>query len=174
MDARVLAKLALRVFAIYIIAQGILILPGLLDIAVQAKPSDPILSYPLFLVLATVAPFVTGALLWSLAPRVATWILREAEASIPASPVTSEALQIIAFVTLGAVLLVNTLPRIVGILFAAITTKDLGYVILRGEDFFTAVGVAVLGLALSLGGAFFTRLVRRLRESGTDMGSSNP
>lgn len=145
---------------------GILLVPDFLSVGTQVKPSDSAHTSTLFLflVLAGLAPFIVGALLWILAPRIAKWTLGNSEASVPASPVTPEELQTIAYVSLGAVLLVSTLPRIIGILIAALKDGNPGYVLLRAEDFFTAVGVAILGMALSFGGRFFTRLLKRLRS----------
>lgn len=165
MDARVLARVALRVLGVYFIAQGIFLLPGFLNVAIQATPSDTFQTYTPLLVLAVLSQFIVGALLWVLASRVATWIVRDAEGGTPASPVTAEALQTIAYVSLGAVLLVSALPRIFGILFAATMQGNPSYVLLRGEDFFTAVGVAILGMALSFGGRYFTRFLKRIRSS---------
>lgn len=163
MDVRELAKVALRVLSVYILAQALIVLPGLLDVAVEGTPQGGIPYGPLWLTLAMVIPFVVGLLVWILAARIARWIGAAEEGSTATSPLTADTLQVLAFVTLGVLFVVKELPQAAAILYEAAFFKDAGYVLLRGEDFFVALVGTVLGMALILGSRFWMQLIRRWR-----------
>jgi hypothetical protein len=167
MDARTLSKLALRVLSVYILAQGFMILPGLLDVAVMGTPQGGIPYGTLWLVLAMLMPFAVGLLIWGISPWVADLAVGSRESGTSVSPLAAETLQVIAFVTIGSGILIIELPRAAGILYEAAFYKDAGYVLLRGEDFFVAIATIILSMALILGGKYFTTLIRRLRDLGS-------
>lgn len=161
MDAKLFGQVALRVLAVYVFALGLMALPNLYQVLHDhVVPEEPRLDYRLFATALTL-PLVIGLLIWVSAPLLSRWMVSGAKESSLAEPLGVNHLQTVALTTLGLILAYHGVSSLViyvaeGALDSAgFSTILLGYVIQLS-----------LGIALILGGKFFTRWFKRLRDFG--------
>lgn len=164
MDAKLLAKLALRVLALFMIATGVMALPQIGTLDNQNGSSFSLLAATL--VVMDAGPVLVGIALWFLAPILADWMVGEADSPARAKAVDADTLQTIAFATVGLVVAIQAGSYLAGIFLTAATLPNDFQAFLHSYIFVAQLVKLVLGLALLVGAQFFSRLLLRLREFG--------
>lgn len=175
MDARLLAKIALRVLAVYMISIGILELPQIATMNIASQDVGTLIFFTFMFM--EVAPFALGVTLWLLAPRIGDWMVGKSVAAAPAKSVSTADLQTIAFVTIGLLIAIQAGAYIIGVIYSSLLIASWPDEanrypsLFRNPMFGAQIAKLVLGLALLFGAKFFTRLFRRFREFGLDADS---
>lgn len=164
MDAKLLAKIALRVVAVFMIAMGIMALPQIAGMNDPSRASFSALT--LIIVLMEAGPVLVGIVLWFLAPILADWMVGDAQPPATAGALDAQTLQAIAFATVGLVVTIQAGAYIAGIGVTAMTSPNDFQVFLHSYVFAAQIIKLVLGLALLVGARAFSRLLLRLREFG--------
>lgn len=164
MDARLAAKIAVRVLALWIAAHGILPLPQVADAVIQHGDAVSALVIPLLLL--ELGPLIVAVTLWIFSPKIAIWMVGKADGTSSSESPSADNLQTAAFATVGLVLAILAASYIVGILAMSVTSPTDFYSLMHTYVFYEQFTKLVLGLAFMLGAGFFTRLFRRLREFG--------
>lgn len=175
MDAKLLAKIALRVLAVYIISIGILELPQIATMNIASQDVGTLIFFTF--IFMDIAPFALGVTIWLLAPRIGGWIVGKSVSAVPAKSVSTADLQTIAFVTIGLLIAIQASAYIIGVIYSSllIATWPGGHdkypPLFLSPMFGAQIAKLVLGLALLFGAKFFTQLFRRFREFGLDADS---
>lgn len=170
MDAKLLAKIALRVLAVYIVSIGILELPQIATMNIASQDVGTLIFFTF--IFMDVAPFALGVTLWLLAPRIGGWIVGKSSSPAPAKSLGMAELQIIAFVTVGLVIAIQAAASLLGVIYSSLLVASWPDVSNKYPSLFLTpmfgaqVAKLVLGLALLFGAKFFTQLFRRFREFG--------
>src|SRR5579864_2837474 len=125
MDAKMLAKIALRVLAVYTVVTVIDSLFSLIRFVGDKQLLD---FESLWLLLSFITPLVVGLLLWRLAPGLASRTTDDAGAEKTGASFSATELQTIAFVTLGVFILIQSIAVIMGTIYSAIAdAQPAGY-----------------------------------------------
>lgn len=168
MDAKLLAKIALRVLAVYMIAKGIMELPALMTVPVYA--SDAHYAGPDFLWIfaAVLSPLIIGLGLWFLATRAANWVVGSGENADVPMEVSGATLLAVAFISIGVVFVVQSLPNVLGLIYASEEPSNgaQGPSVFYSRYFLSECIRLILGLVLMAGTRNLVRLFHRFREFG--------
>jgi len=179
MNAHLLAKIALRVLSVYIMARGIMELPNLYTISLYAgSVVSEMEAQKSILYLAVVSPVVVGLALWFLASPLSSLVVGpEAGTHTPKNISVSE-IQAVVIATVGFILFFFTVPGFVGLMVQLYGTQNM----IDGERIFNSNTLSyvlssglklLLGLLLIMGARFWVRLLTRFREFGLESKSSN-
>lgn len=173
MDAKLLAKIALRVLAVYIIARGIMELPGLLTVRMYTGDAQFGGADFLWIFAAIISPLIIGLCLWFLAPRAAYWVVGSGEKADLPMAVSGATLLAVAFISIGVAFVVQSLPNVLGFIYASQEPSNaaLGPSVFYSRYFLSEVIRLLLGLLLMVGSKNLVRLFRRFREFGLDADS---
>ncbi|HEY1772673.1 MAG TPA: hypothetical protein VGH91_05715 [Gammaproteobacteria bacterium] len=174
MDARLLAKLLLRILAVYTVAEGVMQFAALSDI--ESRVSDP---QKELLIVVALSVLMTAVALWFLAPALARWAVGKSTISTGNLPIGAANLQSIGFACIGMLIVVQALPPLVLRIFesatilASRTSNQDPSTLITSAYFYTDLFKLTLGIVLLFGAGFFTRAFRRFREFGLPPASSD-
>lgn len=173
MDAKLLAKIALRVLAVYIIAKGITELPELMTVQVYAGDAHYAGPDFLWIFSAVISPLIIGLCLWFLAPRAANWVVGSAGNADLSMKVSGATLLAVAFISIGVAFVVQSLPNVLGLIYVSQEPSGgaQGPSVFYSRYFLSECIRLVLGLVLMIGTKNLVRLFRRFREFGLDADS---
>jgi len=169
MDAKMIAKIALRVLATYIVATGIMGLPQLLSIP-QRNDDTFFLFVFIFFLFLVVAPLIVGVALWMLAPKMAGWAVGKVDPATSDNPVKATDLQAMAFMTVGLIFTMQAAWYIAGIVYATVlesTSPGNNPSLYHTPGFYSQIAKLVFGIVLIVGAKSLTRLFQRFREFGS-------
>ena len=162
MDAKLLAKAALRVLAVFMFATGIMALPQLASMNYLPDMAEFV-----SLITATVmlgAPLLIGLVIWMLAPRIAGWVVGKVDAASAPVPADAANIQAIAFVTVGMVLAIQAGSYVLAVIYVLFTSPEMSGSLAHSYVLPAQIAKLVLGLVLLGGARIFTRLLQRVRE----------
>lgn len=167
MDAKLLAKVALRVMGLYFILEGTSNLPLLANAGSLMGDEVQINSGVIWMVATVIAPIVLGLIVWFAAQPLAARVVGAQDGQESAGKPDPFNLQVLAFTMIGVFIIINDLPRISGILYVAVSNPT---AFAGAPSFIEGLVMSsikvVLGFALIAGAGFFTELFRRFREFG--------
>lgn len=174
MDAKLLAKIALRVLAVYIIAKGIMALPELMELPIYTGDAHYAGPSFLWIFAAVISPLIIGLFLWLIAPRAAHWIVGDVGKANLSMAVSGATLLTVAFISVGVTFVVLSLPNILGLIYISQdpSTARIGPDVFRSRYFFTETIRLFLGLLLIVGTKNLVRLFTIFREFGLVADSS--
>lgn len=172
MRLREIASTALRVIAVYLLAQALFHFPQAAQLAIFDDGSDPRNWGFIAAVLVMVGAAV---LLWAQAPRLARLATRDSETGNSVSSISIEGIELLAFSLLGIFLLVDALPRLaydVAQLISPSTFDQFlpsqgpsdSYRLAKLLELGGTIGRALIGIWLLLGTKSFVAWLRRVRE----------
>lgn len=172
MDSKLLAKIVLRLLAVYLMARGILVLPNLYLIpGISSNLYEVHLNPYFWLIVPIIAPIIAGLVLWVVAPLVANWMTGSGNSSEQALLLSSDDLQVSAIVIAGLIIAIIAIPHIAAWLVQLFANPhSIG--VNRVFDpnvlafFVASVLEFALGLLLIFGVKFWVRLLRWAREFG--------
>ena len=174
MEPRLLAKIGLRLLAVYLMVRGILFLPDLYLLSgSQTSFHAAGLSAYFWYAITILTPVIAGIALWAVSPVVATWMVRINGEPIQAPSVSREDISGIIISLVGVIIAVIAVPPIVyGLINTFVFPKinGLGMEVNISELPYVIASVLqlILGLWLFLGIKFWVRLLRRAREFGLE------
>jgi hypothetical protein len=178
MEPNILARIAVRIVAIYIIAQGMMYLPSIYTVMLYNDGRSGIDVAGIVAVIAAIfGPLVVGVVLWLVAPALSRWIVGAIESG-EGSSATSGQIQAVAISTAGLIIVFISLPGFISLLVQTFG----GAYEFEGQRIFSintvanllASGLKVLfGVLLILGVRFWIRLLHRFKEFGLEEKSSN-
>lgn len=171
MEAKLLAKIVLRLLAVYLIARGLMFLPEFFTVPFNSASGQYISGFDphLLLIMTLAAPIIAGIILWIIASLIANWMVGTGGTKL--SSAFSRELQAIAISTAGLIIAIFSIPNIVG-WFLRFFENSYYNGIHRIYDpatsayFIAAILQFLLGLFLILGVRFWVRLLRSARECG--------
>ncbi len=178
MEPNILARIAVRVVAIYVIARGIMYLPSIYTVLLYNDGRSGIDTAGIVAIIAAVfGPLVVGIVLWMVTPALSKWIVGEKNGGEESGTSIGQ-LQAVAISTAGLVIVFVSLPGFISLL---IQTFGGAYEFEGQRTFnvnsvanFLASGLKVLfGILLVLGVRFWVRLLHRFKEFGLEEKSSN-
>lgn len=172
MDPRLLAKILLKLLAIYLIVRGIMFLPSFYYVSasfaqLRSSGLNPYLLYAM----PVVAPIVAGIILWMISPFISSRIVGTGEDQLSVSGVPKDNIQEISIGVAGLIIVIVAIPEVVNLLiqaFAHSFYNGLHRVFDVGELALLIASVLqlLLGLSLFLGVRFWGRLLQSAREFG--------
>jgi len=171
MNPILLATIAIKIVAIYVMTQGVVQLPGIVA-ALQYQPSsiDSNNGNLVIYLSALLSPLVFSLALWFIAPTLSRVIIKRADYSQEID-LTTDHLQTVAIATVGFFLLIMSIPPMIGTgiqLFGNmdIVNDEKVFNINLLSYVFVAISKFILGLALILGATGWMRLLNKIRELG--------
>lgn len=168
MDAKTFGQVVLRILAVYFVAIGVMALPNLVEVLWdKAVPEDSNIDYRVFAV-ALSLPFIIGLLVWMWAPRLSLRMVGGSEDRTPIEALDAGKVQTIALTILGLIFVLHGFKSLVVYVAEGAWTSAGFTTVLWGYVF-----ELLLGVALILGGKFFARWFKRLREFGLLPPNSN-
>jgi len=137
-----LADIAIKVIAVYLMARGISETPGIATFY-QFSTSTINENNQFFLVMvgAIITPLIVGIVLWLLSNKIARAIVHDDVSNIEDFSSTAAQVQVVAIATIGLILLVLTLPRFVGLSIQLL--EDINNIGGRGEFSINIFGAVV-------------------------------
>lgn len=116
-----LSQIAVRVVAIYVIAQGIMYLPSIHSVMLYGSNRTGVDESAFSLIIAAIfGPMIVGLVLWAAAPTISKWIVVGAEEdAAEQAPFTLRQLQAVVISTAGLVIVFLSLPGFISLLFQA-------------------------------------------------------
>ena len=179
MEPILLAKISIRIVAIYLMAQGIIQVPGIATVlSYPSAQGSTSLQIILAISFAIITPLIFGVFLWVISNKLSTWVVGGSYNTESENELNSAQLQAIAFCTIGLVIMFMTIPSLVGQIIQLYSNPD----IFDGDRAFNTIAVSnivatslkvFLGLLLVLGTKFWVRLLHNFREFGLHEKSSN-
>lgn len=171
-----LARIAVRLVAIYFLSQGLIQLPGLLVLPRLAETVMGGTFSQLQVVLASILPLVVGLALWIGAPPIGRLVVGTVDED--ERPATAFEIQAIAVSTAGLILLFSAVPGLVSYFYIAVVqAPEFGGVRRYNDGVFgmlLGTGLQViLAVLLILGARFWSRALWRIRTFGVHEKSSN-
>lgn len=119
MKASDLAQLAVRIVAVFVVMQGLLVVAAV----VPAIPDVEIVTTIALVGLAL--PMVAGVILWFVAPRVGRLAVSEPESVVEISGISLYSLTASAFVVVGVILFVTSVPVLLTSIIKAFINPEL-------------------------------------------------
>jgi len=179
MEPYLLARIAVRIVAIYVIAQGIMYLPSMYTALSYSGASYEFdVSAVAVIIAAIFGPLIVGIILWVVAPAVSKSIIGDVNNRKVEAGATIDQYQAVAISTAGLVIVFISLPGFISLLVQAFG----GSYEFEGQKTFDinvvarllASGLKVLfGVLLVLGVRFWVQLLHRFKEFGLEEKSSN-
>lgn len=171
MEARLLAKILLRLLAIYMIVRGIMLLPDLYFLFSATQFHSGSLNPYFWSVITVFAPVIAGIILWALSPFIAFWLVGADARQLNVSITPKDNIQEVAISIAGLIIVVLAIPEIVNALIQLFTRSffnGLHRVFDMGELAWLIASALqlLIGLWLFLGVRFWGRLFRKAREFG--------
>ena len=178
MNAEVLAKIAVRILSLYLIAAGLTQLPNL-SIAFQSlstSSGDPdYFDANLFFIVvigATSAPLLIGILFWFLSERLSAFVLKGIDTAEEGA-VSVYQVQAIALASVGLVILVHAIPQIISIAVQisnanAPVNESLRIGTYYGALLWASAAKIILAVSLVVGASGWIKLFRKLRGFGLE------
>lgn len=167
MKLKALSLLGVRLIAVYLIAQGVTVLPQFWTMIRFANHPHQVPTVFALGAVMTLAPIVVGAVLWSVAPWLGNWIAP----SSPVEPLTATAGELVqgGIGVAGLVIAVTAIPGIIeNIGWVSVSAHDGGLVELQ---YFLGIGrgvaLVILGICFMAGARRLKAWIFRLREMGT-------
>jgi hypothetical protein len=178
MEPNQIARIGIRLVALYAYVQGIMYLPSIYTVALNSN-SGPIGSYEVVAVVSAIlGPLFVGTILWIAAPRLGKWVVGP-----PSQQPRRETTELVqyeatAICVAGLVIVFLALPGFVSLLIQTIG----GSYAAEGQRVFNINAVAylvanslkvLLGILLIIGVRFWVKLLRKFRQFGLEEKSSN-
>ena len=111
MQATLLAKISIRIVAIYLVAQGVLQSTSISSVFLNSLSADVTLAkISLLYIVMILFPLLFGLALWLVADKLAALIVGKAGGEALSVPVKSHQLQSVALGTVGLVMMFTALP----------------------------------------------------------------
>jgi len=165
------AKIAIKLVAVYLMAQGIMQVPSIVTLfQFSTTPMDENVQVVFVLVSAIFMPLIAGIVLWV----ISNWLSRRIVAGVPQDESANNSLpdiQAVAISTVGLIVVVLSLPQLI-----SLAVQLFGHTsILNDEKIFSTAILSsfvascvkvVLGLALVLGASGWVRLLYKIRGLG--------
>lgn len=171
MNPILLATIAIKIVAIYVMAQGVVQLPGIVAaLQYQSSSVDPNNGNLVIYLSALLSPLVFSLALWFIAPTLSRVIVKRADYSQEID-LTTDHLQAVAIATVGFILVIMSIPPLIGTSTQLFGSMD----IVNDEKVFNinllsyvlaALTKIILGLALILGATGWVRLLNKIRGLG--------
>ena len=171
MNPILLATIAIKVVAIYLISQGIVQVPGVVAVLqYQSLPVDSTDEMLAIYLAAILSPLLFGWILWFLAPTLSRVIVKKTDCSQDIELTTGH-IQSISIATVGFILVIMSIPPLIGTSTQLFGSMD----IVNDERVFNinllsyvlaALTKIILGLGLILGATGWARLLNKIRGLG--------
>jgi len=171
MNPVVLTRIAVKVVAIYLIAQGLMQVP---NVAAAVQFSEAQINWnsqilPV-LVVAAITPLVFGIVLWIASNKLSDVILRGVD-STEISSVSSNEIQAILISTIGLLILVLAIPQLTSLCIQLVaTTKPVdsgsGLNVFLLSYLVAEIVKIIFGLSLILRVSGWMKMLRKLRGLG--------
>ncbi|HKV96669.1 MAG TPA: hypothetical protein VJR90_04140 [Gammaproteobacteria bacterium] len=171
MEPRLLAKILLRLLAIYLVVRGIMFLPNLYIVRSAAQFHSDSLNPYLWSVITVLAPIVAGIILWALSPFIASWLVGANDRKLNVSMMSSDNIQEIVVGLAGLIIVILAIPEVVNWLIHLFTRSFFNgqHRVFDMDELAWLIASALqllLGLWLFFGVRFWVRLFRKAREFG--------
>jgi len=179
MEPTTLAKIAVRVVAIYLVVQGIAQTPGIIPLftysSFEGSESVQIMTV---LVLVILFPLIVGTFLWLASEKLSRAIVGGGVESDSSSSIDASHIQAVAISTIGLIVLFLALPQLAGSVIQLFGSSN----IIDGERVFNATAISylvinsmelLLGLCLVVGANFWVKVLNNFREAGLRKKTSN-
>lgn len=171
MEPRLLAKILLRLLAIYLVVRGIMFLPNLYIVRSAAQFHSDSLNPYLWSVITVLAPIVAGIILWALSPFIASWFVGANDRKLNVSMMSSDNIQEIVVGLAGLIIVILAIPEVVNWLIHLFTRSFFNsqHRVFDMDELAWLIASALqllLGLWLFFGVRFWVRLFRKAREFG--------
>ena len=165
------AKIAIKIVAVYLMAQGIMQVPSIISLfQFSSTPMGENAQVIFVLVSAIFMPLIAGILLWA----ISNWLSRYIVAGVPQDESANNSLphiQAVAISTVGLIVVVLSLPQLI-----SLAVQLFGHTsVLNDEKVFSTAILSsfvascvkvVLGLALVLGASGWVKLLYKIRGLG--------
>jgi len=171
MDAKLLAKISLRVLAVFLVGLGFWLLPDYFMVAYNSIPPNSFKGDTASWLQIIFNPAVYGLIIWFLAPRLAKLAVGKEAVDAPA-PADPAAWQTAGLTVLGVYFIVQNAPLILGLVIEfqgngpGTSTWVEGSMTSLADHLTVAAARLLLGIVLVFGAGFFVQLFRRFREFG--------
>lgn len=179
MEPRLLAKISIRVVAIYLVTYGIMQVPAITTAFYYSGNQDAEgINILLFLSFAIFSPLISGIVLWLISDKLSAWVIGNSDSKDSVNNLNSNNLQAVALSIIGLVVVFITLPNLISQIIQLSNNAN----IIDGNRVFDTNTLSlviastlkiVLGVLLVLGPDFWVRLLRFLREYGLREKTSN-
>ena len=171
MEARVLAKILLRLLAIYMIVRGIMLLPDLYFVSSATQFHSGSLNPYFWFVITVFAPVIAGVILWAISPFIASWLVGADARQLNVSITPKDSIQEVVIGIAGLIIVILAIPEVVNALIQLFTRSffnGLHRVFDIGELAWLIASALqlLLGLWLFFGVRFWGNLFRKVREFG--------
>lgn len=166
MRLKALSLLGVRLIAVYLIVQGLTVLPQFWTMTRFANHAHQNPAVFAIGAVMTLAPMVVGVLLWSVAPWLGNWIAP----SSPAEPLTATAGELVqgGIGVVGLTIATTAIPGIIENIGWAVSSAQDGNLVLLQYCLGIGRGVAlvILGICLVAGAKRLKTWIFHLREMG--------
>ena len=171
MNSRLLANIAIKVVAIYLMAQGIVQVPSIVTAlqyeSLQIESNDGML--PIYFT-SILSPLFFGLILWFISGFLSKVVGKGIDHT-EESELTTNNIQVVAIATVGFILVVMSIPQLISISIQLFGNMDLvnGRKVLNINVLsylLASITKIILGLALVLGASGWARLLNKIRGIG--------
>lgn len=171
MPPQVLSKIAIRIVAIYMIAQGIIQLSGSIVTQLAFNSIQKIDGSLFIAIIFTMLPLLSGLLIWFFSNALSKWVAGEAPTSEEKEALNITNIQAVALSTIGLVLIFTTVPTLLTSLLQIFSADR----VFEGKRIYDAgqVGFVIgtflevlLGILLVVGANFWSRVLYHFRQFG--------
>ena len=163
MDAKTLAKVGLRILAVYFIAEGIVQVWAFLSLRIAWSSTTTFKHTSILIIFAVLSPALVGILLWLVAPAAGRWAAGREAHEKSAIPLNAQTLLDIGLIAIGVSLFCAAVIAALGSIYSTLASEQ-PRALLQDDYVLSQMVQAALGVALILGARFFTRLFYRLRQ----------
>jgi hypothetical protein len=176
MAPTILARIAIRLVAIYLLSQGLIYVPGLLALPGLSESAGASTFSVVQVVLVSILPLLLGLALWIGAPPISRLVVGPVHEE--ERPATAIEIQAVAISTAGLILLFIAVPRLVSSFYLAVVEAPQIDGVRSYNDgligMLLGAGLQVLLAVLLIAGArFWPRVLWRIRAYGVHERSSN-
>ena len=171
MESRLLAKILLRLLAIYLVVRGIMFLPNLYIVFSAEQFHSGSLNPYLWSVITVLVPIIIGVILWAASPFIASWLVGTDDQQLNVSMTPKVNIQEIIIGIAGLIIVMLAIPEVVNWLIQLFAHSFFNglHRVFHMDDLAWLIASALqllLGLWLFLGVRFWGRLFRKAREFG--------
>jgi len=171
MQATILAKIAIRIVAIYLVTQGVLNATGLASVFTSPFSKEVTTGQlSIVLLIHFLVPLLFGLFLWLLSNKLASLIVGNSNVDL-STTINTRQLQSIALSSVGLVVIFTTLPDLVNLLMTTFSSSNKvdDVTIISPGAIAHLVGLSLkvlFGLLLIFGARFWSGLLHSLKGFG--------